>query len=367
MGTPFKDFYNLKFLQEYSTILIKVYPLFQAETFCDIVTSSDWAELELKQRMRRISETLGRILPNDFKESMSILISSIDELEQAPFKHMGIEFMILPDFIARYGIEDFNTSVKAIERVTPFITCEFAVRPFIIKYPDKMMRQMNQWSIHENKHVRRLSSEGSRPRLPWAMALPEFKKNPKPVLPILEQLKTDDSEYVRRSVANNLNDIAKDHPELVLKIAQSWYGTNKETNALIKHGLRTLLKTNYPGALELIGYGSPKSFVLSKLSLLTAKVNDGERVVFAFSLENTSKKSQMLRMEYAVYFLLSNGKHSRKVFKISERNIKSKESFDIQRHHSFKLITTRKYYKGKHFIAPIINGVENKKLGFLLI
>ena len=317
--------------------------------------------------MRQISETLGSVLPNNFKDSISILLDSINVLEDVSFKNMGIEFMFIPDFIQIYGIDNFDTSVKAMERVTQFITCELAVRPFIIKYPDKMMRQMTQWSAHENKHVRRLSSEGSRPRLPWAMALPAFKKDPKSILPILEQLKTDDSEYVRRSVANNLNDIAKDHPELVLKISRDWYGSNKETNALVKHGLRTLLKANYPGSLELLGYGSPNSFSLSNLTLITPKVKGGDRVEFIFSLENTSKKSQLLRMEYAVYFLLSNGKHSRKVFKISERNIKSKESFDMKRHHSFKLITTRKYYKGKHFVAPIINGVENKKLDFLLI
>jgi len=367
MGVPFKEFYNLNFLQNYSRILVKISPSFDADIFCQKVLSKDWQVLELKQRMRRISETLGIMLPHKFEDAISILIESIEALKHTEFEHQGIEFIFIPDYIELFGIDEYDTSVLAIEKVTTFISCEFAVRPFIIKYSDKMMAQMLQWTKHKNHHVRRLSSEGCRPRLPWAMALPEFKNNPQAILPILEELKTDDSEFVRRSVANNLNDISKDHPEIVLKIAHNWYGSNNQTNALIKHGLRTLLKGNYPGSLELIGYGSPKSFVLSKLVLINQKVKEGDRVAFSFSIKNTSKKAQFLRMEYALYFLLSNGSHSKKVFKISERKINPNESFHIKRDHSFKLITTRKYYKGRHFVAPIINGEEKEKLRFEII
>lgn len=367
MATPLKDYYSEDFLKNYAQVLKNVFPSFKSPSFLNQVFSDDWKILELKQRMRKISERLATNLPGNFSESIKILISSIDELERTQFKHHGFEFMFIPDFISLYGLEHYPISIKAIERVTQFITCEFAVRPFIVKYPDTMMPQMLQWSTHENKHLRRLSSEGSRPRLPWAMALPAFKQDPNTILPILEQLKTDDSEYVRRSVANNLNDIAKDHPQLVLDISKKWYGKNEPTNALVKHALRTLLKANYPGALELIGYGSPKVFQLNQLSLTNAMVKEGTSVEFAFSVQNTSSNGQLLRMEYAVYFLLSNQKHTRKVFKISERNMTSKQSFQIIRKHSFRYISTRKYYKGEHFIAPIINGIEKNKLRFELI
>ena len=140
--------------------------------------------------------------------------------------------------------------MKAIEFITQFITCEFAVRPFLLKYGDKMMNQMRAWSLHKSHKVRRLASEGSRPRLPWAMAIPALKKNPMPVLTILENLKNDPSESVRRSVANNLNDISKDRPGMVLKIANAWKGQNKETDAIVRHGCRTLLKHGHPEVLD---------------------------------------------------------------------------------------------------------------------
>jgi 3-methyladenine DNA glycosylase AlkC len=154
----------------------------------------------------------------------------------------GLVYIFLPDYIEQYGLEDFESSVKAIENVTRFVSCEFAVRPFILKYGGTMMKKMRTWSLHKSYHVRRLSSEGSRPRLPWAISIPELKKDPSPILPILENLKNDPSEWVRRSVANNLNDIAKDHPGLVIELARKWKGISRETDAIIKHGSRTLLK-----------------------------------------------------------------------------------------------------------------------------
>jgi 3-methyladenine DNA glycosylase AlkC len=230
-----------------------------------------------------------------------------------------------------------------------------------------MAKKMYQWSLHENHHVRRLASEGSRPRLPWAIGLPEFKKNPGPLLPILENLKDDPSEYVRRSVANNLNDIAKDNPDITISIAKKWNGQSKETDAIIKHGCRTLLKRGNSEILKHFGLTDNPKIKVTDYKILTSKVNIGGSLEFSFSLHNGSKKRQNIRIEYGLYYLRQNGQLSKKVFKISERQLKPNEKNDIKRRQSFKLITTRTFYTGLHELSIIINGQEKQIAKFRLV
>jgi 3-methyladenine DNA glycosylase AlkC len=223
-----------------------------------------------------------------------------------------------------------------------------------------MMQQMLQWSLHKSHHVRRLASEGSRPRLPWAIALPELKKNPQSVLPILENLKQDGSEYVRRSVANSLNDIAKDNPDVVINIAKKWKGISSETDAIIKHGCRTLLKKGHPAILKYYQLNDKADISISGLKLKSNSVKIGEYLGFSFTLQNNEKIKQNIRLEYAVYFLLQNGDHYKKVFKISERLLQPGEKLSFEKRHSFKIVTTRKYYTGPHKLSVIVNGKELK-------
>ena len=280
---------------------------------------------------------------------------------------IGLEMIFIPDFIEVFGIDDFETSVDAMEKITTTMTCELAVRPFIVKYQDKMLSRLIKWSENENHHIRRLASEGSRPRLPWAMSLPQFKKDPSPILPVLEKLKNDSSEYVRRSVANNLNDISKDHPDLSLKIAKKWKGESKETDKLVKHAMRSLLKSNFPGSMQLFGYSKPRDVLVDYFEVNNSNVKVGARLKFSFSIRNKGKKTSLIRLEYGVYFLLANGKNNRKVFKISERKLSQGEEIKIIREHSFKQITTRKYYPGKHQVSLIVNGEEKEKGDFVVV
>ena len=265
-----------------------------------------------------------------------------------------------------YGLDDFDTSVKAIEFITQFITCEFAVRPFLLKYGNTMMEQMQAWSLHKNHKVRRLASEGSRPRLPWAMAIPALKKNPTPVLPILENLKNDPSESVRRSVANNLNDISKDHSDVVVQIANAWKGQNKETDAIVRHGCRTLLKQGHSEVLTLYSLVSERIH-LSDFALLTPTLKIGESLEFSFLILNANAGHQKVRLEYAVYYKRQNGQLSKKVFKISEREYAPDEQVKILRKQRFVLITTRKFYAGTQQLSIIINGEEKKVVPFELM
>jgi len=247
---------------------------------------------------------------------------------------------------------------------TPYPSSEFAVRPFIMKYPTKMMQQMQDWAHHEDEHVRRLASEGCRPRLPWAMQLPQFIKDPAPILEILEILKDDASLYVRRSVANNLNDISKDHPDIVFNLTKDWLGKSKETDWLVKHACRTLLKQANAQVLSLFGFTRAKHVQLDNFQV-TPKVQWSEHLLF--SADISSKKTLgMLRIEFAIDFVKSNGKTSRKIFKISESNYLEK-SKHIKKHFSFKPISTRKYYPGTHQLSLIINGQTIQTKTFKLL
>ena len=212
----------------------------------------EWEGRELKQRCMHITTVLRKFLPADYKEAIAKLLELLDHvkstrpdfsvIDDTKFGLMLEYGVILNNYVEQYGLDDYETSVKAIEKITQFTSCEFVTHPFIIKYPDEMMKQMLVWSKHGHWGVRRLASEGCRPRLPWAMALPNLKENPAPIIPILENLKNDPARFVRLSVANNLNDIAKDNPEIVIDLAKKWKGESKEVDWIIKHGCRTLLK-----------------------------------------------------------------------------------------------------------------------------
>lgn len=228
-----------------------------------------------------------------------------------------------------------------------------------------MMAQMYAWSKHENEHVRRLSSEGCRPQLPWGQALSKYKEDPSPVLPILEQLKTDPSLYVRKSVANNLNDISKTHPDLVAKLAKDWYGENEYTNWIVKHGCRTLLKKGNRKVLSIFGYQDAASIEIAEFALGKKVISLGEAITFSFTA--FAKKETKVRLEYGIDFVKANGKTNRKIFQITETELNENEKKIYTKKHSFVEMTTRKHYPGTHSITLIVNGTERCKGQFELV
>ncbi|HBG0409995.1 TPA: DNA alkylation repair protein, partial [Clostridioides difficile] len=333
------------------------YNSFKVDEFIKSTMDETWNNLELKARCRKISMSLGMYLPEDYKEALSILEKSVTGFYFAFF---------FPDFVEVYGQDDINwdLSISALERNTEYWSSEFAVRAFIIKDEERMMAQMRKWSKHKSEHVRRLASEGCHPQLPWGQAISKFKKDPTPVLPILEQLKTDTSTYVQKSVANNLNDISKTHPDLVISIAKDWYGKNKSTNWIVKHGCRTLLKKGNRDVLALFGYDDTTSINIQDFTLETTSISIGEDLTFSFNI--LAKKATKTRLEYGIDYIKSNGKKSRKIFKISEVSLKENEKKSYMKKHSFADVSVRKHYPGIHSIAIIINGIEKDKLDFEL-
>lgn len=365
-----KNVYNIDFFNMFTEVISETYPSFKTDQFLTDIFDNDWNDRELKQRMRHTTKTLHNQLFKDYNKSISVLLNFIqlwNDKNIQSGKYDSLAFMFLPDYIEQYGLEHYETSINAIEIVTIFTSCEFAIRPFIKKHPKKSMAQMFKWASHKNHHVRRLASEGSRPRLPWAMALPDLKNDPAPILPILEKLKNDSSLYVRRSVANNLNDIAKDNPNVVIKIAKQWKGKTEETDWVIKHASRTLLKQGNQELMKLFGFGNVDSVKIDNFKTVKEKVEIGKNLEFSFNILNTSKTSLKIRLEYGIYYLKANGSLSKKVFKISEKNYPKNSITEINKKQSFKIITTRKFYTGNHQLSIIVNGIEFNKLDFELI
>ncbi len=313
---------------------------------------------ELNARLRHTTVTLNKYLPNNYKESVSVL------KQVAPKFKNGYTNLIFPDYVGLYGLNDFNLSLEALSYFTQFGSSEFAIRVFLKKDFQATLKVMKSWAKNQNTHVRRLASEGCRPRLPWSFKLDEVIKNPHLTLPILEILKEDDELYVKKSVANHINDYSKENPELVLQILKEWKSDNINTNWILKHGARTLLKQGNQKALQHFGVKENKLIKVSLFNLKNNQIKIGNNLEFSFQLVNNSLKPTNIRIEYAIYFKISNNKHNKKVFKISERKINSNEKLFFNKKHSFKPLSTRRYYEGQHFIALIVNGKEFDKQKF---
>lgn len=352
MAELLKDMYNYQSLRELAADIQSVYQPFRADEFLESVMDNEWNDLELKARVRKISLNLGSYLPTDYKEALAVLDQVAADCSSGFF---GILF---PDFVEVYGQDEehWDLSIEALARYTPYSSSEFAVRPFIIHHEERMMAQMYAWSKDENEHLRRLASEGCRPQLPWGQALVSFKRDPTPILPILEQLKADPSPYVRKSVANNLNDISKTHPELVAKLAKDWYGKNEYTNWIVKHGCRTLLKKGNREVLAIFGYHDTDSIDVNSFELDTASIAIGGALHFSFDI--LAKEETKVRLEYAVDYVKASGKRSRKLFQISELSLDKDEKKSYRKKHSFADLTTRKHYPGTHTITLIVNGSQ---------
>lgn len=361
MAEPLKNQYDRAYLNRLASVVSVCAPNGIDEgRFVLAVLADGWEELELKGRMRRICECLREFLPEDYLEALPIV-------REAAARFDGYLSMFFPDFIECYGLSDWDASVDALHWITRFGSSEFAVRPFLKADAPRMLQSMLAWTSDENEHVRRLASEGSRPLLPWAMNLPDFQRDPAPLLPILKALRTDSSEYVRRSVANNLNDISKDHPALVLEIATGWLGHSKDGDRLVKHACRTLLKSGDAGAMRLFGFRDPKNIKVTDFEVVHEAIALGGELHFSFGLQDTQATQALgkIRLEYRLDFARPHGRGARKIFKISESESKD-YTRQVQRKHSFVDRSTRKHYVGVHKLTLIVNGVEKASRDFQL-
>lgn len=360
MAELLKNRYNEAFFDLLIEDFQKHKPDFKAADFKALLFDEDWDARELKDRMRHISLSLHQYLNLPFAAAIALF-----KLVIAERPGESLEKMFFPDYVELFGLDELELSLDALAYFTPYASSEFAIRPFIKRYETETMQKMREWATDDNFHIRRLASEGCRPRLPWAMALPAFKKDPSLVLPILEQLKDDPEEYVRRSVANNLNDIAKDNPGITLQLAENWYGKNPARDWVVKHACRSLLKQANTRALILFGFAPPSAIAISQLAVDRSTLRIGDSFDFSFCLSNNDHESNKLRVEYIIDFMKKNGKTSPKVFQITEK-IFAPGEHQFHKAHSFKDLSTRRHHPGSHQLRVIVNGAEKAKLSFEL-
>jgi 3-methyladenine DNA glycosylase AlkC len=356
MPEPLKNIFSRPLLEPFAAQVQSVWPPFEPGAFLHQVFDDAYESLELKQRTRRIAQVLRRCLPSDYNEALEIVKKVAQAYIDQHGEKLTFEWIFLPEFIEAHGLDDLEASLAGIETVTRWSSCEFTVRPFLLRYPARMYAQMLDWSQHPSAMLRRLSSEGMRPRLPWGMGVPALKRDPAPILPILENLRQDPAETVRRSVANNLNDIAKDHPQVVLGIAKRWLGQHPDTDWLVRHACRGLLKKGNAEALAFFGFERDVNEVAVNHLQCSERVKIGAQLDFAFELKNSASIAQSIRLEYQIGYQTLSGKISSKVFKIKEAELGAGQALSIKKYQRFQDFTTRKHYPGPHTLRIMVNG-----------
>ncbi|KQS99225.1 MULTISPECIES: DNA alkylation repair protein [unclassified Rhizobium] len=318
------------------------------------LASKDINQLELMQRALQIRDALVETLPDDFEQAAAILSASLPQDRRTGIT--GWALLPVSQFVAQKGLGHFDLSLELLKKLTPHFTAEFGIRPFIHADQDRALKTIGTWASHPNHHVRRLASEGTRPRLPWAMRLPALMRDPQPILPILTALLDDPQDYVRRSIANSLNDIAKDHPALVAAfVGEHIGGASPERKQLLRHASRTLLKKGDTTALANFGF-APSSGISAVLAVDTEVVMFGGALAFSLSLTNENAAPQQLMIDYAVHHQKANGTLAPKVFKWKSLTLKPGKTLVMARSHAMRAITTRQYYPGAHRVEILVNG-----------
>jgi 3-methyladenine DNA glycosylase AlkC len=357
-GFQLRDVFNPTLVNKLAENIQKTWPEFDAAGFSADI-NSQLERLNFGERNALIRDKLGEYLPPDFPAAAQILIDSLGP-ELMGEELTGLDgFIIMPqcDFVAKFGLDYFDISMKALYEMTKRFTAEGAIRPFLQKYPEQTLKMLERWAEDKSPFARRLASEGTRPRLPLAPRLPQFIKDPRPVLKLLDKLKADPTLLVRRSVANNLNDIAKDNPDIVVETLREWQKSqDKDTQWLINHASRTLIKQGHREALALLGYPPNPAITVQNLRLSSPAVNLGEALSFSFEIGSEADESQNLMIDYVIHHMKANGKLAPKVFKLTSKKLKAGETLRLSKKHVFKPINTRVYYPGRHKVGVQVNG-----------
>ena len=323
--------------------------------------------LELKDRVRLVRDTLREILPGSYPRALTILMKVA---RQPTLK--GFDLWPFTEFVQAFGMDDFERSMFALQGLTQRFTAEFALRPFLKHHPARTFAVLERWAEDRNHHVRRAASEGSRPRLPWGERVPALIADPRPGLALLEKLRFDRELYVRKSVANHLNDISKDHPALVVDTLRRWQreaGPTDRANVewIVRHALRGLIKAGDREALALIGVSHRPRIAIRDFTLNRRRVPVGGTLQFAFTLESTTRNQQKLVVDYVIHFVNASGRHGVKVFKLKTFGLPGRARVALAKSHSLRPITTRTYYPGEHRLQIQVNGLVSHEISWFVV
>lgn len=364
MAEPFKNLIHPALVQAAAGPLQRAWPAFDGERFVALACTGLEA-LEMKARAMQVCAALEATLPADFHRAAGVIEAALapplpgDAAASPADLAAGLHGWILwsaGEYIARHGQGDPQRALAALHALTQRFTAEFAIRPFIVRHPALVFETLQRWTSDASPHVRRLVSEGSRPRLPWGLRLQALVQDPSPTLPLLAALQDDPSEMVRRSVANHLNDIAKDHPQVVVGWLRAHLpGAPAPRRALLSHASRTLVKQGHAGALQAWGLGAALRGEAA-LTLAPAHVMLGGEITFTLHLRSTSARAQKLAVDYVVHHVKADGSRTPKVFKGWQTELAAHAEATLVRRHSLRPVTTRRYHGGEHLLAVHVNG-----------
>lgn len=358
MAEPLKNSFGAEIPKRIAAMIAAVHPAFNSRAFTRDALHG-YEELELLPRGWKIARTLREHLPAAYTEAAEILIASLGPKLAATEGNGMAPFLYLPHvcFVAEFGLDHFEISMRAQYEMTQRFSAESSIRPYIERYPRETLERLRSWTADPSEHVRRLVSEGTRPRLPWASRLREFQKDPRPVLKLLEMLKDDPSLYVRRSVANNLNDIGKDHPTLLVATARRWMkGASEERTWLVRHALRSAVKRGDADALAVLGFAESGDLLVRNVTITPARPTIGGSVRIAFDVANNARRAQSVLVDFTIHFVKANGTATPKVFKLKSVELAPNETARFSKTISLAEMTTRRHYAGTHRVEALLNG-----------
>jgi 3-methyladenine DNA glycosylase AlkC len=363
-----KDLLDRETVRWLSESLARAYPAFDDKAFTKACLNG-LKPLELKERASHIAMAMHRFLPGEFPAAARIIAASLGP-EVPPTGENGVavlRYMPHDNFIERFGLDHPQAAFKLQEEVTKRASCEFSIRAFLSRHRELTHTQMLAWAKSANTHLRRLASEGLRPRLPWGQRLADLIVDPTPVITLLELLKDDPERYVQRSVANSINDISKDHPDLAVALCNRWLVDAPPARLwLIRHALRHLVKKGHSGALALMGAGKPPEIRIESVKLSPTRLRIGDWMQFSLDVISSAESAQDLIVDYVVFYVKARGKVSPKVFKLATISLAAGEKAALKSSLSFADMTTRKHYPGSHRLALQVNGTAFELAAFEL-
>ena len=358
MAEPLKNSFGADVPRTIARMIAAVSPRFNERAFVRSALDG-YDELELMPRAWKIAHTLRGFLPDEYDKAIQILLASMEQSSgRSAAPGMGA-FLFLPHvfFVAEYGLDHFEASMHAQYVLTQRFTAEFSIRRYLERHQAATLARLAEWTTDPSEDVRRLVSEGTRPRLPWAPRLRAFQADPRPVLTLLERLKDDGSLYVRRSVANNLNDIGKDHPDVLVDTATRWLeDATEERRWIIRHALRSAIKRGESGALRVLGFGDKARVAVNQVRITPLRPRIGSSVAIACEMASQASRVQRVLVDLRVHYVKANGTHSPKVFKLKTVALAPKEIIRFSKSLALRQLTTRTHYPGLHRIELLVNG-----------
>jgi len=352
------EFFNLDFYNNLTQAIKKNFAALDEQKFHDSLINN-YQSLELMDRMKHCAVTMYQYLPNDYSSALKIILKTGTQFT-------GFVGLIFPHFVVSYGMQQYQLSIDALQKLTVYSSGEFAIRPFLKEFPVASVKTMELWSKNKNEHVRRLSCEGLRPLLPWSFKLSPYLDYPMVSTKILTNLNNDESLYVRKSVGNHLNDLTKNYPEYVLDLIKTWDSSQEHTAWIIKKGLRTLIKNGDKRVFKFLGYPKPTNISIDNIHIENDVIKIGETTFFSFKVKNNSQEATPIIIDYIIYYVKKSGKQTPKVFKLRETKIQRDSTMVLSKKIALKQLSTRTHYSGEHQLEIQINGESKALTSFIL-